>query len=76
MTAKPAKSTKPAKSAAKSAKLAKAADKPTASRKRTTRPRKPSHEEIAERAYFIYLEEGECDELENWLRAEGELTTA
>jgi hypothetical protein len=65
----PQKVTKPAKSA-------KSADKPAASRKRTTRRRKPSHDEIAERAYFIHLEEGGCDELVNWLRAERELTTA
>jgi hypothetical protein len=35
-----------------------------------------SHEEISERAYFIYLEEGECDQFGNWLRAERELTAA
>jgi Protein of unknown function (DUF2934) len=61
---------------AKPAKPAKSADKPTASRKRTTRRGKPSHDVIAERAYFIHLEEGGCDERENWLRAERELTTA
>lgn len=27
------------------------------------------HEEIAERAYFIHLEQGSSDELANWLRA-------
>ena len=32
------------------------------------------HEEIATRAYFIYLDEGHGDEVTNWLRAEGELT--
>jgi hypothetical protein len=61
---------------AKPAKLAKSADKPTASRKRTPRRGKPSHDEIAERAYFIHLEADGCDELESWLRAERELTTA
>jgi Protein of unknown function (DUF2934) len=76
MTAKPAKPAKSAKSANKPIKSAKPADKPTASRKRMTRRRKPSHDEIAERAYFIHLEEGGCDELGNWLRAEDELTTA
>jgi Protein of unknown function (DUF2934) len=77
MTAKPAKpAAKSAKRAKAADKPAKAADKPTASRKRTTRPHKPSHDEIAERAYFIHLEEGGCDELEDWLRAEEELTTA
>ena len=69
MPAKPAK-------AVKVAKPAKSADKPTASHKRTTRRGKPSHDVIAERAYFIHLEEGGCDERENWLRAERELTTA
>jgi hypothetical protein len=43
--------------------------------KRTRRP-KVSHAEIAERAYFIYLNEGCSDELDNWLRAERELTAA
>jgi hypothetical protein len=75
VAAKVAKSAKAAKPA-KAAKAAKAADKLTASRKRTTTPPKPSHGEIAERAYFIYVEEGRYDELENWLRAEWELTTA
>jgi Protein of unknown function (DUF2934) len=36
----------------------------------------PDQNAIAERAYFIHLEEGTCDELENWLRAERELTDA
>jgi hypothetical protein len=86
--AKPAKSAKSAKSAgsaksaksaksagsAKSARSVKSADKPTGSGKRTTKRRKPSHDEIAKRAYFIHLEEGGRDELENWLRAERELT--
>ena len=58
---------KPAKPATK---------KPTSSRKPKTRPRKPNQGEISERAYFIHLEEGESDELGNWLRAERELTTA
>ena len=83
-SAKPARSTKTANSAratktansAKPAKPAKPADKPAVSRKRATRRRTPSHNEIAERAYFIHLEEGGCDELGNWLRAEDELTTA
>ena len=50
--------------------------KPTGSRKPTTRRRKPSHDEISERAYFIHLEEGERDQLGNWLRAERELAAA
>ncbi|HMD58056.1 MAG TPA: hypothetical protein VKG82_11365 [Solirubrobacteraceae bacterium] len=66
---------KRATSATKPAKPAKPAAKRTGSRKRTTGQRKPSHAEIAERAYFIHIEEGGGDELGNWLRAEDELTT-
>jgi Protein of unknown function (DUF2934) len=47
----------------------------TGSRPRTRR-RRPTHEQISERAYFIYLEEGNGDEFGNWLRAEQELTAA
>jgi len=36
----------------------------------------PTHEEISVRAYFLYLEAPESDELGNWLRAERELTPA
>jgi Protein of unknown function (DUF2934) len=50
--------------------------KPTRSRKPKTAPRKPDQSEISTRAYFIHLEEGGCDELGNWLRAERELTAA
>jgi hypothetical protein len=46
------------------------------SSKPKTRRRKPSHDQISERAYFIYLNEGGYDEVANWLRAERELTTA
>jgi hypothetical protein len=35
---------------------------------------KPTHDEISVRAYFLYLEAPESDELGNWLRAERELT--
>ena len=35
-----------------------------------------THEEISVRAYFLYLEVPESDELGNWLRAERELTPA
>jgi hypothetical protein len=42
----------------------------------TTEGQQPDHGSIAERAYFIHLEEGTCDELGNWLRAERELTAA
>jgi hypothetical protein len=41
-----------------------------------TRTRKPSHGEIAERAYFIHLEDGDSDQLANWLRAEREHAAA
>ena len=60
----------------KPAKPTKRANKPTGSRKPTTRRREPSHDEISERAYFIHLEEGERDQLGNWLRAERELAAA
>jgi len=60
----------------KPTKPTKRANTPTGSRKPTTRRRKRGHDEIAERAYFIYLEEGERDQLANWLRAERELAAA
>jgi hypothetical protein len=41
-----------------------------------TKRRQPAHLEISKRAYFIYLQEGRSDELENWLRAERELSAA
>jgi hypothetical protein len=54
--------------------------KPAARRVRMTKSRrrapKPSHAEISERAYFIHLTEGGRDQLENWLRAERELSIA
>jgi len=50
--------------------------KPAASRTRAARRRTPAHEEIAERAYYIHLEQGTTDELGNWLRAEQELMAA
>jgi hypothetical protein len=46
------------------------------SRKPKVEPRQPTHGEIAERAYFLHLEEAGVDELGNWLRAEAELTAA
>lgn len=52
-------------------------------RKRTTAPKpavKPEREvgydRIAERAYFISLDQGRGDDVANWLRAERELTAA
>jgi hypothetical protein len=43
----------------------------------TTRRRKPkvTYEQIAERAYFLHLEQG-GNALDTWLHAERELTTA
>jgi Protein of unknown function (DUF2934) len=58
------------------AKPARKPGQPAGARKPTARRRKPSHEQISERAYFIHLEEGECDQFGNWLRAERELTAA
>ena len=52
------------------------AKKQASARKPRTKPSQPPHEEIAERAYFIHLERGSCDELANWLRAERELKAA
>jgi hypothetical protein len=57
-------------------KAAKPASKRISVRKPRTRRRKPSHDEISTRAYFIHLEEGLTDEVGNWLRAERELTSA
>ena len=54
----------------------KSADPPASSRRARTRRRTPSHGEIAERAYLIHVEEGESDQVANWLRAERELAAA
>jgi len=54
----------------------KPANKTANSRKPKTKPSPPGHDEIAERAYFIHLEQGSPDELANWLRAERELKAA
>jgi hypothetical protein len=60
-------------------KITAAAKKPAAPRKKPTVSRKkktaPTYDEIATRAYFIHLEGTGGGELENWLRAEGELAT-
>jgi hypothetical protein len=51
----------------------------TRSRKPKLEPRQPTqptHGEIAERAYFIHLEEAGADALGDWLRAEAELAAA
>lgn len=73
MSDKPAKTRK---AAVKPAASAKAAVKPAPTRPRVTRRRAPAHDVIAERAYFIHIEEGTEDEVENWLRAERELKAA
>jgi hypothetical protein len=45
-------------------------------RKPKVERQKPTQDEIAQRAYFIHLEESGSDPLGNWLRAEHELTAA
>jgi hypothetical protein len=57
-------------------KAAKLTTKRTTLRKPRTRRRKPSHDEISMRAYFLSLEAPSSDELGNWLRAERELKAA
>jgi len=54
----------------------KPAKKRTSARKPKTKPSQPGHDEIAERAYFVHLEQGSRDELADWLRAERELKAA
>ena len=46
-----------------------------ASTRQAGRQPQPDHRAIAERAYFIHLEDGSSDQLANWLRAERELAT-
>lgn len=48
----------------------------TVARPRARRRRRPTHEQIAQRAYFISLEEGGQDQVGNWIRAEQELAAA
>ena len=57
-------------------KPAKPARKRVSARKPQTKQSQPDHSQIAERAYFIHLEEGGYDDFGNWLRAERELITA
>jgi hypothetical protein len=57
-------------------KLTKPTVRRTRSRKPKVQPHMPSYNEIAERAYFIHLEETSSDQLGNWLRAEAELAAA
>ena len=57
-------------------KAAKTPSKRVTLRKPRTRRRKPTHDEISLRAYFLSLEAPGSDELGNWLRAERELKAA
>jgi hypothetical protein len=57
-------------------KAAKSASKRVSLRKPRTRRRKPTHDEISLRAYFLSLEAPGSDDLGNWLRAERELKAA
>ncbi len=54
----------------------KTSEKRLRSPRRRTNKHEPQHSQIAERAYFIHLQEGCADELQNWLRAERELRAA
>ena len=73
MPDKPSKS-KSAKAPTKATGSEKPAGKAPSRRKRTAQAPEPTHDEIAERAYNSYLNEGGGDPLAHWLRAEGELT--
>jgi hypothetical protein len=56
---------------------AKPARKRAGSPNRSAKPKRTvKHEEIAKRAYLIYVDEGRIDEVGNWLRAERELAVA
>lgn len=57
-------------------KAAKPATKRVSLRKPKPRRRKPTHDEISTRAYFLSLEAPESDDMGNWLRAERELRAA
>ncbi len=57
-------------------KAAKTASKRVTLRKPRTRRRKPTHDEISVRAYFLSLQAPGSDDLGNWLRAERELKAA
>ena len=57
-------------------KTAKPAKKRVSARQSKPKRRTPDSSEIAERAYFIHIDEGHCDELGNWLCAERELAAA
>ena len=57
-------------------KTTKPAPKRASVRKPATRRRRPRHDEIAVRAYFLHLEAPGTDQIGNWLRAERELMPA
>jgi hypothetical protein len=68
---------KSAKPVGKRATAAAAKTRTTAKTKsRRTRARALDRDDIATRAYYIHLEEGSSNDMENWLRAERELTAA
>ena len=70
----PQKSAKPVR---KRATAAAAKTKTTARTKSSrTRARAVDRDDIATRAYYIHLQEGSSNDMENWLRAERELTAA
>ena len=64
---------KTTKAATAKAAAAKATATTAAPRRRRTRATSPSHDQIAERAYYLSIE-SDVGELGNWLRAERELT--
>lgn len=73
MSEKPARAAKAAKP--KRAKAAGSTRAPKSAKPSTpAADAAPTHAEIADRAYYIHLHEGESDPLLNWLRAERELT--
>ena len=57
--------------------MAKSTQAPAAKAKKAATPKsKPTHEQIAQRAYEIYLERGATpgDPMQDWLRAEADLS--
>ena len=64
----PEKATKPMRK--------RAATATTKTNTKRTRARTVDRGDIATRAYYIYLDEGSSDDVENWLRAERELAAA
>jgi DUF2934 family protein len=59
-----------------SAKPARKRTATTKTKAKTRRAQTVDRADIATRAYYIYLDEGSSNEMENWLRAERELTAA